>query len=171
MSKADRTYSEPGIRPRHSRGRRHRDGRCTCMPTFRAEVFDAGIRKEIAKSFPTITAVRRWRQDAYAALRSGTLSANRGPTLREAADDWLMAARAGVVRNRSGEPYKPSAIRGYEQNLRKRVLPVLGTSGCARSRCRIYSASWTGSPPTGWLPPRSPRRSPRYARSTAAPAS
>jgi integrase len=30
------------------------------------------------------------------------------------------------VRNRSGEPYKPSAIRGYEQNLRKRVLPELG---------------------------------------------
>jgi integrase len=31
-----------------------------------------------------------------------------------------------VARNRSGEAYKPSALRGYEQNLRKRVLPVLG---------------------------------------------
>ena len=32
----------------------------------------------------------------------------------------------GIIRNRSGETYKPSAIRGYERNLRKRVLPVLG---------------------------------------------
>ena len=31
-----------------------------------------------------------------------------------------------MVRNRSGEPYKRSAIRGYEQNLNKRVLPELG---------------------------------------------
>ncbi len=47
---------------------------------------------------PTITAARRWRQDAYAALRAGTLTADRGQTLREAADDWLAAARAGIVR-------------------------------------------------------------------------
>jgi integrase len=126
MSTTDRTHSEPGIRPRHSRGCRHPEGRCTCTPTFRAEVYDARTRKTISQSFPTITAARRWRQDAYAALRSGTLSADRGRTLRDAAYDWLAAARAGVIRNRSGEPYKPSAIRGYEQNLRKRVLPALG---------------------------------------------
>jgi hypothetical protein len=47
---------------------------------------------------PTITAARRWRQDAHAALRAGTLTADRGQTLREAADDWLAAARAGIVR-------------------------------------------------------------------------
>ena len=46
--------------------------------------------------------------------------------MKEAAEDWLQAARVGIVRNRSGEPHKPGAIRGYEQNLRKRVLPVLG---------------------------------------------
>ena len=78
------------------------------------------------QTFATITAARQWRQDAASAIRAGTLTADRGPTLREAADDWLAAARAGIVRNRSGDPYKPSAIRGYEQNLRKRVLPELG---------------------------------------------
>ena len=78
------------------------------------------------RTFPTISAARRWRQDAYAAVRSGDLTAERGPTVREAADAWLDAARAGIVRNRSGDPYKPSAIRGYDQVLRLHVLPVLG---------------------------------------------
>ena len=33
------------------------------------------------------------------------------------------AAQAGLVRNRSGDPYKPSALRGYEQSLRTRAPP------------------------------------------------
>jgi integrase len=116
-----------GITPRHARSCAVRKGGgCCCSPSWQAQVWDARVGKRITRSFTTITAARQWRQDASAALRAGTLSAERGPTLREAADDWLAAARAGVVRNRSGEPYKPSAIRGYEQNLRKRVLPELG---------------------------------------------
>jgi len=46
--------------------------------------------------------------------------------VKEAAAEWLEAARAGVVRTRSGEPYKPSAIRGYEATLRRTILPELG---------------------------------------------
>jgi integrase len=44
----------------------------------------------------------------------------------EAAAEWLQGARDGVIRNRSGDPYKPSAIRGYDQQLRLRVLPEFG---------------------------------------------
>jgi integrase len=117
---------DTGITARHARGCRHRETRCTCTPTFKVQVWDAKAEKRITRTFATITAGRRWRQDAYASLRAGTLTADRGPTLAQAADDWLEAARAGIVRNRSGEPYKPSAIRGYEQNLRTRVLPTLG---------------------------------------------
>ena len=47
-------------------------------------------------------------------------------TVAEAAAVWLAAAEAGVVRTRSGEPYKPSALRGYEQSLRTKLLPELG---------------------------------------------
>ena len=125
MSTKDRT-AEPGITTRHARGCRDREGRCTCTPTYRAEAWDAATRRRIYRTFPTISAARRWRQDAYSALRGGTLSADRGPTLREAADEWLAAAGAGIVRTRSGDVYKPSAIRGYEQVLRLRVLDVLG---------------------------------------------
>jgi integrase len=107
-------------------GCRYRETRCTCSPTFQAQVWDAAAGKRITETFSTISAARRWRQDAYAALRAGTLSADRGRTLADAADDWLIAARAGIVRTRSGETYKPAAIRGYEQVLRLRVLDHLG---------------------------------------------
>jgi integrase len=38
-------------------------------------------------------------------------------TLAEAAAEWLSAAHAGIARTRSGDPYKPSAIRSYAQVL------------------------------------------------------
>ena len=69
---------------------------------------------------------RRWRHDATSALRRGTLRAGAAPRCRQAAEEWLEAAQAGLVRNRSGDPYKPSALRGYEQALRDRILPALG---------------------------------------------
>jgi hypothetical protein len=47
-------------------------------------------------------------------------------TLAEAAEEWLSGARTGVVRTRSGERYKPSAIRSYEAALRNYLLPQLG---------------------------------------------
>src|SRR5262245_23036163 len=85
---------DAGIAARHARGCRHRESRCTCSPTFKAQVWDARVGKRMTKTFPTITAARRWRQDAYAALRSGTLTADTGPTLAEATEEWLDAARA-----------------------------------------------------------------------------
>jgi len=45
---------------------------------------------------------------------------------REAAEAWRAGAEQGTIRNRSGDRYKPSALRGYEQALRTRVLPDLG---------------------------------------------
>lgn len=61
-------------------------------------------------------------------LRAARRHAQRGPwpDPQEAADDWLACARTGTARNRSGGRYKSSAVRGYERNLRLRVLPDLG---------------------------------------------
>jgi integrase len=47
-------------------------------------------------------------------------------TFRDAAALWLDQARAGAIRTKSGDVYKPSALRGYEQALRLRLLPPLG---------------------------------------------
>src|SRR4051794_23064308 len=102
---------------------RKRNGRTV----YRAVVYDKTTGRKRSKTFETITAAKQWRTDATVALRAGTMTTDRGPTLTDAVEVWLDALRAGHVRNRSGDPYKPSAIRGYEQTLRRRVLPVLGT--------------------------------------------
>jgi integrase len=47
-------------------------------------------------------------------------------TIGEAAGEWVAAARAGVVRTRSGDAYKPGALRGYEHALAKRLIPRFG---------------------------------------------
>ena len=42
--------------------------------------------------------------------------------------------RPGLVRTRTGEAYKPSAIRAYRQALNHRVLPTLGTKRLTRDQ-------------------------------------
>lgn len=114
MSKRD------GIAPRHARGCPHQTGG-RCMgggcPTYQAEAWDAAAGKRIYKTFPTKSAARRWRQDAYSALRARTMSADRGPKLDDALDRWLDALAS--EHTRSGEPYKPGTIRDYRRTIRR----------------------------------------------------
>ena len=67
-----------------------------------------------------------WRQESQAAIRKQALRAPSMVTVGEVAVEWLSAAEAGVVRTRSGTSYKPSALRSYERELRRRVLPEFG---------------------------------------------
>jgi len=128
----DTSRKRPGRRPegvqvRHaSRCASRADGRCTCTPTFQAQVWSARDRRPIRKTFGTVAEAKAWRLDSQVALRRGMLRAPTTYTLTEAAEDWLRAAKEGVVRTRSGDPYKPSALRGYEQSLRSHALPELG---------------------------------------------
>jgi integrase len=115
-SPVSKPKATPGIEVRQRRGR----------TVYRAVVYDKSAGRRLSKTFDTITAAKLWRSDAISAIGAGLLSANRAPTLNEAADAWLKGLRAGHIPNRSGDPYKPSAIRGYEHTLRRRVLPVLG---------------------------------------------
>lgn len=94
--------------------------------SFQAQVWDAKAGRRISRTFPTRSAAKRWRHDAITDLRSGELSADRGPMFGDAAEAWLDGLRAGHITNRSGDPYKPSAIRSYEKELRLRSKPVLG---------------------------------------------
>lgn len=89
-------------------------------------MWSARESKRIYRAFPTLAAAKAWRADAQVALRRGTVRAGSTPTLHESAEAWLAGVRSGAIRNRSGHPYKPSAIRGYETALVTRVLPELG---------------------------------------------
>ena len=58
--------------------------------------------------------------------RGGSLRAAKPITVEQAWEAWHQGARAGAVTNRSGDPYKPSALRSYERGMRLRVLPEFG---------------------------------------------
>src|SRR5947208_14329314 len=118
-----------GIRVRHGRScDASTGGRCNCRPSYEAFVFSAREGKKLRKTFPTLAAARAWRADASSALRKGTMRAPTSTTLLEVAGPWLEGARDGSIRTRSGDAYKPSAIRGYEQALRTHILPNLGAA-------------------------------------------
>jgi len=125
-----------GIRARHGRSCRSRQGeRCNCKPSYEAFVWSKRDGRKIRRTFQELAEARTWRADAESAVRKRTLRAPSKVTIAEAAGDWLEGARKGTVRTRSGDRYKPSAIRGYEAALRLRVLPEFGgdrVSGVSR---------------------------------------
>ncbi len=116
-----------GIVLRHARGcRSRRAGGCSCRPSYQAQVWSSREQKTIRKTFPTLAAARTWRHESQVDLRQGVLRSTSKVTLGEAAATWLSAAEEGSARTRTGEAYKPSAIRAYRQALNHRVLPTFG---------------------------------------------
>ena len=130
---------ERGKRVRGKRGQeginvRHRlncssgsGGGCSCQPAYQAQAWSALEGKQIRKTFPSLSDAKAWRQNTQVGLRQGTVRAPSPTTLNQAASEWLAAACTGVVRTRSGDPYKPSAIRSYQHSLNSHILPRLGS--------------------------------------------
>lgn len=116
-----------GIEKRHAKGCRSLDaGRCNCTPSYRVRIWNGREHRRESRSFPTEAAAKAWRHDAAVAIRQGTFARPTVLTLQEAATTLVAGMRDGTIRNRSGELYKPSAIRSYERALRLRVLPEFG---------------------------------------------
>jgi integrase len=101
-------------------------GRCDCGAGWEASVYVARDKRKLRRTFPTRAEARAWQTQAAREAQVGSLRAPSTVTVREAAQEWLDGVAAGTIRNRSGDPYKPSAHRGYEQALRLRVLPDIG---------------------------------------------
>lgn len=119
--------STDGIEVRHSSWCATGEARrCNCAPTYRAQVWSERDGKRIRKSFRTLAEAKAWRIDSRAAARAGLLRAPSPRTIEEAGLAWLEGVKAGAIRNRSGDRYKPSTIRGYEQSLRLRLVPAFG---------------------------------------------
>jgi len=96
---------------------------------YRARVFDKAAGRQLRSPWTsTLAEARAWRVDALAALQAGTLSADRGVTVREAVALFLDGIQGGAIRTRSGGRYKPSAIVGYRRDLGKRVMPAFGAA-------------------------------------------
>lgn len=101
--------------------------KCDCTPTYQAWV--PGRRpgeRPIKKNHRTLADAKAWRADAVVAVRKGELKASTGTTVAQAAGELVAGMNDGTIRNRSGDRYKPSAVRSYERALKLRVLPELG---------------------------------------------
>jgi integrase len=116
-----------GIRERHARScRSHAGGRCSCQPSYEAQLWHPGEGRPVRKTFHDEAEAKTWVRDARVALRRGRQVVRAIPTLEQAGEAWLEQARAGVVRARGGQRYKPASVRGYERALRLRAYPALG---------------------------------------------
>lgn len=116
-----------GVEVRHRSGcSASTGGACQCELSYRAWLVAGPRRRKVQKTFRTLKEAVEWREAMKVDLRRGTVNAPRTHTVDEAAQRWLAGARSGAIRNRSGDEYKPSVIRGYEQVLRDYLLPALG---------------------------------------------
>jgi integrase len=116
-----------GIRKRHSKGcSARRGGRCNCKAGWEASIYLAREGKKIRKTFVQRAEAKSWRAEARRSADRGTLRTPRPTTLRQAWTAWITGAESGTIRNRSGDPFKPSALRAYRGAMANRVLPELG---------------------------------------------
>ncbi|MFL5961023.1 MAG: tyrosine-type recombinase/integrase [Gaiellaceae bacterium] len=103
-------------------------------------MFDVRAGTKIRRSFPTHAAAKAWRADATVSVRRGAMVAASRVTVREAAEAFVDGARDGVVLTRNGKRYKPSAIRSYDRDLDRFVLPDLGALRLSDVRRRDVQA-------------------------------
>lgn len=80
----------------------------------------------------SLAEARSWRIDAQARLQAGTLSAVAGPTVAEAAEEFIAEVQAGTFRQKGGHVYKPSTIQGYVRDLNAHAVPELGSKRISR---------------------------------------
>jgi integrase len=147
------TTRYPGVRERHSRacsvskGGKRCSGVPTCAPTYEASVGTGRRGGKRRKVFPTPAAALAWRIDTTRSVRDGSYREPSRQRVEQAARLLVFGMRLGAgeppdktgtpeereawavakpIRNRSGDPFKPSVIRSYEAALRLHVLPVLG---------------------------------------------
>jgi len=100
---------------------------CSCDPNYRAEVYDPRAKRKIRKTFPTLAAAKRWRQDALPDVRNKRLVASTRETFNEAAPGLIQGMADGTIRDRSGKQYKAGTRRTYKQDLDNHVLPEFGS--------------------------------------------
>jgi integrase len=118
---------------------------CDCAPAFEAAAYARHDGKKIRRSFASLTEARRWRTAMLKLADDGGLRTPSATSFREAAELWMGQARSGAIRTKSGDVYKPSALRGYEQALRLRLLPPLGAhrlSDVSRADLQRLVSAW-----------------------------
>lgn len=116
-----------GIDERHARSCAKTDGkRCSCKPTYRAVVNLGAKRARLRKTFPTLAEAKKWRARILADKADERVVVPSRVRLDAAGGEFLDGIKSGRIKTRSGERYKPSTIRSYEDSLELHVYPDLG---------------------------------------------
>lgn len=68
---------------------------------------------------------KSWRAKALGEVAAGTVTRSAPTTLRDEWEAFYAGAKAGTIHDRTGKPYKPATLRGYERGWRK-IDPELG---------------------------------------------
>ena len=118
---------------------------------YRGHAYDRRAKRKLRGEWTYSKATAKsWRKDAVARLDAGTLSADRGELITTAAETFIVEMKTGDARTRSGDRYKPSAIRDYERGFRLRIVPAIGSTRLADVRTydlQRLVARWQGP---GW---------------------
>jgi integrase len=145
-----------GIRKRHSKGCRAREGgRCNCKAGWEARCFLPGGQR-LERTFRRESEAKSWRAEMKQASDLGTLrlEPKNVQTLSEALAAFVEGMQAGSVRPRGRARYKPNTIRSYERALRVYIAPSpLGAIKVGRVRRRdvqsfvdeMYARALSGS--------------------------
>lgn len=105
-------------------------GRCT--PSYEAAVWSVRDGKKIRKTFSDVSAAKSWRVDMESAKKARRLPRASSERVGEACTSWLEKATVGVITLPSSEArYKPKVLRVYESDLRRYVVPELGSKKLA----------------------------------------
>jgi hypothetical protein len=146
-----------GIEERHTRScRATKGGRCDCEPTYRVRIRLQG-REPVRRTFQSQAEAKSWRRDALIAARRGRdVELGGRQTLRRVAEDWIKGARAGTIRTRSGDRYKPAAIQTCRTSSMRRSALAWPRARSRRRSSRCGRSSGANSSATGSQSTRSP---------------
>jgi hypothetical protein len=116
------------IEERHANGcASGRGKRCNCVAHYRGEVRDARGRKVRSAWSTSRAQAVAWEEEAVVAVRRGRLRSSTPTTVRQAGTALVAGMRSGAILDRSGKPYKPKTVRGYEHALETYIYPLLGS--------------------------------------------
>lgn len=122
------------IHSRNCRAKRTTRQSCNCQPSYRAQVWDKhlvnanGKRGVLHKSkaFASKAEAVTWRDAMRMKVKAGEARVATKLTVKQACQEFMTDAIAGGVLNRSGDRYKPSVLRKYQQSLDSVIYPKLG---------------------------------------------
>lgn len=122
-----RTRIEQGITVRHEKHcRTHAGARCNCSPSYQARAWSNAAKREVKRSFKAKADARAWRARAIAGHADKIAGAVKSPVMDVLAEKVLADASAGRLLNKSGDPYKASAIRSYRSSYDQHIKPAIG---------------------------------------------